>query len=306
MNWTTTKKLTLAVTNRPFRVLVRNCQPEGAFEISEQRRDPATRPLNRPIHSLVQGSPFMTHGTRTFCAIIVVAMCSVAHIPTSHAKGELEIHKGFVKFDGLRWFRKNSQQVSFGDVGLKVTPVAGSNGLEKKDTFRKLLKGNWKSEDPISTQGKYGNGTKFSVGATIGGLFGLTADQTSKLLRGHQCKFSMIHVKHPGRLVTALNNNPKELDKLRGNKSRAVTAALVVESCKLTESQAREFKPLLKFPVKQLVVNINADSTRNSTGTINLAEGSILGYQLSKPVWEKKLKKKTSALKDLKVDPQGL
>ena len=244
---------------------------------------------------------------RTICIGIAACAILASFVTTASASGEFEIHKNFVKYEGQRYFRFKSHAIELGSFGKKLTPVFGANGLDPEGSFRHLLKGNWDKSEKIKATDYRKTKVKVSGKLTgIAGLFKLSGDDFAEIIKSSRCQFRPYWIKNHGRFERELNARPGALDRIKDNKSRIVNEVLVVDRCKITDKMKAKHDGKFEGNIKGNVLEINSDVDLESSGEVKLQKGSVLGYILREPVWNKKAKKKRSAIVDLKPDQHGL
>ena len=212
-------------------------------------------------------------------------------------------------YNGICYFRANSEEVELGSYGEKRTPVFGANYLEiyKNLPFEKL-----QVEEAVIVGIDFSHTTEhdFSTKANleIVGVSGkLSGSQTYSKLRSGELKLVKLSVKR-GDMVDAINAAPdvrSKLDSL-GNDARVAHQIFVVVEAKLAEEMASSTGFGVSATKGDITLELNGNAKSSGHSKVTLSEGSTFAYLLLEPLWDHPSKNKRTKVVNAKDDQWGL
>jgi hypothetical protein len=212
-------------------------------------------------------------------------------------------------YNGIRYFRANSEEVELGSYGEKRTPLFGANYLEiyKNLPFEKL-----DVEEAVIVDIDFTHTTEHDFSAKgsleiVGIGAKLSAGQTYSKLRSGELKLVKFSVKR-GDVVDAINASPNartQLDTL-GNDARIAHQIFVVMEAKLAEKTASATDFGVSASKGDIQLELKGGVKSSGDSTVILSEGSTFAYLLLEPVWDSASKKKRQKVVSGKDDQWGL
>ena len=205
--------------------------------------------------------------------------------------GKVVIKDNHITLDGTKHFTANALEVSIGSHGRKATPLFGQNKLEVKGHLPAPgIHGKVRVSKPIELD--TANSTKadftsmFSAGFKPIGFTGSSAVVYDNLATGH-LKLVQLWVEEND-VKNWINGAAKQRTDLAndGSDARVVHLGLVA----MEGSFATSFTSGTNFDVTADaagIISINATGSLVVSGKsiVTLAEGTVYGYLLLKPIW---------------------
>jgi hypothetical protein len=219
------------------------------------------------------------------------------------------IRDNHILYNGVRYFRANSEEVELGSYGEKRTPLFGANYLEvyKNLPFEKL-----EVEDAVIAGIDFSHTTEHDFSAKgnleVLGISGkVSAGQTYSKLRSGELSLLKLSVKR-GAMVDAINASPnarETIDSL-GNDARVAHQIFVVMEAKLAEQMASATRFGVSASKGDLTLELDGGVKSSGTTTVTLSEGSTFAYLLLDLEWNHPSKKKRTKVVGAKDDQWGL
>ena len=216
------------------------------------------------------------------------------------------IHDNHIILEGIKYFRGDASATAPGYYGKKKTRALSMNYLQVEDNLpAPKLDGKISDVAAFKITYKRGSFLKLFGGVRINiAPLEASGNHTLKVKSSHEGSLRLVKlVIRNGELEDAFNRSPKALEdfaSLKG-KERAVNRVLVA----FDASFADDFTAASSFSVQGKVsagvaeIEITAHGAAGAyhNSTINLSDGTVVGYLLAKPKWENH-KSKINAFND--------
>lgn len=211
----------------------------------------------------------------------------------SHA-AEFKIKSGHVKFNQLRYFKKNSTGLDLGSYGRKRTPIGQRNYLEGGLRLNSVGPTNTSRNHVASSDSSFTG--DFDVSAEQNGM-NIDANAMIELLRQQHCTFARTSVADRNQLMALINDLPEsERRQMKSNNMRVVFDILRIDECNLSNSSTVNAGAFVS--TRKIGAAGGVESQRNNS--FSFAEGSLIGYRLYKLDWKKR------EVVGMREDSQGL
>ncbi len=216
-----------------------------------------------------------------------------------------KVRDSHLTYNGIRYFRANSEEIELGSYGEKRTPIFGTNYLE---VYKNIPFGKLEVEDVVTVDIDYSTTSESDL--SVGGSFKvLGVGGSGKVgniygkLRSGELSLVKFSVKR-GDMVDAINASPRARDKIDdlGNDARVAHQIFVVMDAKLAESMTSTTNFDVSVDKGDINVSVAGSVSKGGKTSVTLSEKSTLAYLLLSLVWDSKSKKKRTKIKSAKDD----
>lgn len=198
-------------------------------------------------------------------------------VPAAASASFTEVTPSTLKFEGVRYWRKNANEAKLGSVGQKMTPVAGKNYFKHEQSAPDgIYKVSIAAQTTISTQSASEWGVTASASNVQGGASG--SGQYKGTITAYKMKIDLGNL--PGNLRYETNRQISHLNALKGegDRGRLISAVWILVAGE--ESKAECYSGDLKVTGEVWAVSTSASGCSSSSWTI--APGSVIAYEMVK------------------------
>jgi hypothetical protein len=220
----------------------------------------------------------------------------------------VKIKDNHLRYNGVDYFRANSENVRFGSIGEKRTPLTKANYLEVKDQISPSKFKVARSTVALIDTGELSRSDiKAQVTALIpvGGVpvpTKLDAQATFEKFKSLEVKLVKFVVLN-AHMVDALNDSPDKRDKLAGwgNNARVAIEYFVAMHTTVAEKFNHNAEVTLSAGVDQVVqATVGGGGSGAGTTTVKISKPTCFAYLLAKARW------KGNRVQDLEDDQWSL
>ncbi len=241
-----------------------------------------------------------------FRAIIMTSAVIASMYALPALAADFSIHKNHINFNGKSYFTLDAQEIKIGDWGRKVTPIAGRNGLDRVAHLKGALVGNLNKSKPVKAVNV--DTKSLAVKGAFGFLpiAGIKGKDVVQLMGEDRCEFREVFVDNEAKFAKTVSDNQKWFEALKdSDKNRVVTRVVVIKSCSIDDQFAQSHQGEFSGVIQGGKLDINSDESLESASSIDLAPGSVIGYMLGEPIYDKKSNKKATRITGWRTDDHG-
>ena len=223
---------------------------------------------------------------------------------------EFDIKTNHVKYDGVRYFVKESSAMKLGSYGEKKSPPTQQNYLAKHSDFKRI--GRTEKSPPAvasvrSNTNLFHNGV-FSMPIKLVNL-GINDTGFSNMVRDKKCSFVRERIADRGALMRALNADRNVINYLKQkNSSRIVDGVIRIHSCIVRSSNTHAGRLKGDVAITKAKIKVKGTDATTNQNEVFFAHGpnTVIGYTMLKFRWDKKSKKKRSRIVGFEDDRQSI